>query len=291
MFTLDQLSAFCTAVEAGSFSGAARKTGKGLTTISTAISTLEDHLGVLLFDRSGRYPRLTANGERLYAQANVLFRQVETIVSSAEDSISCVESSLTIGLGELVPTTMVETIIEKVSQQYPNTSIEIHRATRERLLKLIVDKKIELALIASFGNPHEGIEFTGVKMMPMALACAPDSPLADVPIVSAQMLYSSRQIICKSIEDNPLLANYMIYSPINWKTTSLDDAIRLTEQGIGWSCLPEELIAEREAIGSMVRFESDIMRIKLEIPIDLVTLQGANGGEVQLFLKEFFKST
>lgn len=118
-------------------------------------------------------------------------------------------------------------------------------------------------------------------MMPMALGCAPDSPLADVPIVSAQMLYSSRQIICKSIEDNPLLANYMIYSPIHWKTTSLDDAVRLTEQGIGWTCLPEELIEEREAIGSMVRFESDIMRIKLEIPIDLVSLKGANGGEVQ----------
>lgn len=149
VFTLDQLSAFCAAVEAGSFSGAARKTGKGLTTISTAISTLEDHLGVALFDRAGRYPRLTSNGERLYAQANVLFRQVETIISSAEDSISSVESTLTIGLGELVPTTMVETIIENVSEKYPHTTIEILRAPREQLLALILDKKIELALIAS----------------------------------------------------------------------------------------------------------------------------------------------
>lgn len=286
MFTLEQLSTFCAAVEAGSFSGAARKTGKGLTTVSTAISTLEDHLGVQLFSRSGRYPKLTHDGERLFAQANVLFRQVETIVSSAEDSISAVESTITIGLGELVPTTMIEEIIEKTSIRYPNTSIEILRADSEQLLRSIVNKEVAFALIASFGNPHDGVEFTGVHLMPMALGCAPDSPLADVPVVSAQMLYSSRQIICKSIESNPILANYMVYSPEHWKTSTLEDAIRLTEQGIGWTCLPEALIAEREAIGSMVRFESDIMRVKLEVPIDLVSLQGYSGGEVQRFLTD-----
>ena len=60
--SLDQLRSFLAAVDEGSFSAAARKLRRAQSAVSELVSTLEDQIGVSLFDRSGRYPKLTPQG-------------------------------------------------------------------------------------------------------------------------------------------------------------------------------------------------------------------------------------
>lgn len=62
MLTTEQLEAFVASVETGSFSAAARQLGKVQSGISQQIMNLELDTGLQLFDRSGRYPQLTALG-------------------------------------------------------------------------------------------------------------------------------------------------------------------------------------------------------------------------------------
>ena len=57
--SLDQLRTFIAAVDEGSFSAASRKLLRSQSVVSEAISNLEEQIGVQLFDRSGRYPKLT----------------------------------------------------------------------------------------------------------------------------------------------------------------------------------------------------------------------------------------
>ena len=57
--SLDQLTTFVTAAEAGSFSAAGRKLGRAQSVVSQNLANLEAQLGLQLFDRSGRYPALT----------------------------------------------------------------------------------------------------------------------------------------------------------------------------------------------------------------------------------------
>ncbi|SQC91332.1 Cyn operon transcriptional activator [Cedecea neteri] len=63
--SLDQLRTFIAAVDEGSFSAAARKMYRAQSVISDLIRGLEAQIGVQLFDRSGRYPKLTSEGEVL----------------------------------------------------------------------------------------------------------------------------------------------------------------------------------------------------------------------------------
>ena len=49
-WTLEQLRAFVTAAEKGSFSAAGRALGRAQSVVSTHISMLEDSLGIELFD-------------------------------------------------------------------------------------------------------------------------------------------------------------------------------------------------------------------------------------------------
>src|SRR5258707_13375109 len=60
--SLDQLRTFIAAVDEGSFSAASRKLLRAQSVVSETISKLEEQIGVQLFDRAGRYPKLTSAG-------------------------------------------------------------------------------------------------------------------------------------------------------------------------------------------------------------------------------------
>src|ERR1700691_6557293 len=67
--SLDQLRAFIAAVDEGSFSAGARKLHRAQSAVSELVSNLEAQIGVVLFDRSERYPKLTPAGVLLVADA------------------------------------------------------------------------------------------------------------------------------------------------------------------------------------------------------------------------------
>jgi DNA-binding transcriptional LysR family regulator len=56
--TLDQLRTFIAAVNEASFSAAGRKLRRAQSVVSQTLANLEAQLGVRLFDRSARLPRL-----------------------------------------------------------------------------------------------------------------------------------------------------------------------------------------------------------------------------------------
>src|SRR5258707_4749321 len=67
--SIDQLRGFIAAVDEGSFSAAARKLRRAQSAVSELVSSLEGQMGVTLFDRSGRYPKLTSEGAVLLPDA------------------------------------------------------------------------------------------------------------------------------------------------------------------------------------------------------------------------------
>jgi DNA-binding transcriptional LysR family regulator len=60
--SLDQLRAFIAAVDEGSFSAAGHSLRRTQSVVSQTLANLERQIDIQLFDRSGRYPRLTAVG-------------------------------------------------------------------------------------------------------------------------------------------------------------------------------------------------------------------------------------
>ena len=75
--TLDQMRTFIAAADHGSFSAAGRKLRRAQSVVSQTLANLEAQLGVKLFDRSGRYPRLTEEGRSLLADARAVAEHVD----------------------------------------------------------------------------------------------------------------------------------------------------------------------------------------------------------------------
>lgn len=76
MFDLNDIAIFIQIVDAGSFAGAARRTGAPANTLSRRIKQLEDTMGVRLFHRSTRKLTLTDAGELLYGQSATQINQL-----------------------------------------------------------------------------------------------------------------------------------------------------------------------------------------------------------------------
>ena len=71
------LVAFVRAVEAGSFSAAARDLGTTPSAVSKSVARLERHLGARLFRRSTRVLALTPEGQAFFDRVSPLLQEIE----------------------------------------------------------------------------------------------------------------------------------------------------------------------------------------------------------------------
>ncbi|MDO6765681.1 LysR family transcriptional regulator [Agarivorans sp. 1_MG-2023] len=286
MFSIEQVTVLVASADLGSFSAAARSMGKSHSAVSIAINNLEDDLGVQLFDRSTKFPTLTEDGLRFYNQSQLLLRQVERMQAAAQSSIDQVEQLIRIGLGELVPFAMVETVLEKTASKFPHTRLSVVRNEHATLVDMLENKELNLVVAGCSQGTTRSVDFFSIAELPLAFICSPDSPLADLPIVDNETLLSSRQLMCTSMLNNPSLRNYGSVSPDTWQITNQEDMLKLVEQGIGWAGVPKVLAEERAAMGTLKIFKPEFSHTEQSILIDLLAAPASQRGPVETFLIE-----
>src|ERR1700677_791484 len=92
--TLDQIRIFIAAATEGSFSAAGRKLRRAQSAVSQTLAHLEDQLGVQLFDRSRRLPRLTEQGHALLTHARAVASEMDLLKAHAKGLASGLEPDL-----------------------------------------------------------------------------------------------------------------------------------------------------------------------------------------------------
>ena len=122
--SLDALTTFAHVADCGSFSAAARQMNKSQSSVSEAIANLEIDLGVQLFDRSGRQPRLTAEGAVLLTQARQVMDANAQLERLADAFSRGLETRLTVALSDAYEWTDFEYLVTGISQRYPRLTFE-----------------------------------------------------------------------------------------------------------------------------------------------------------------------
>src|ERR1700745_4486874 len=101
--TLDQLRTFIAPAEQGSFSAAGRKLRRAQSVVSQTLANLEGQLGVNLFDRSARYPRLTEDGRALLQDARAVAAQMDGFKARAKTLREGLEPELSLCVDVMYP--------------------------------------------------------------------------------------------------------------------------------------------------------------------------------------------
>jgi DNA-binding transcriptional LysR family regulator len=119
--TLDQLRTFIAAVDEGSFSAAGRKLRRAQSGVSQTLANLEAQLGVMLFDRSARYPRLTEEGRSLLANARSVADNVDEFKARARAMREGLEPELSVAMDVMYPMEALTRAAAQSRKTYPHT--------------------------------------------------------------------------------------------------------------------------------------------------------------------------
>src|SRR5580704_321082 len=101
--TLDQLHAFVSVVEEGSFSAAARKLKRVQSAISTSMANLENQLGVPIWDRTTKVAKLTDQGKAVLGSARRVLAEVDGLRRLTSGMVMGLEASVSLCVDALFP--------------------------------------------------------------------------------------------------------------------------------------------------------------------------------------------
>src|SRR5262245_20435450 len=121
--TLQALSVFVRAVEMGSFVGGARSLLVDSATVSRAIKALEADLGVLLFRRSTRALKLTAEGARFYQDSVQILQRLEQATGQFRARREAPRGEVKVGMALGVSRRMMMKVIPSFQKSYPDVEV------------------------------------------------------------------------------------------------------------------------------------------------------------------------
>ncbi len=155
-------------------------------------------LGVSLFDRTTKSPKLTVQGKKRYQQAKILLRQAERIKSYAQGAVKKVEDQLIIALNPLVPLYTIDSTLEKMAQKFPYTQIKLVKLSGEQLSEAILNGEVHLGINLPSKAVPDNLDFISFYELEWVCVCSPDSSFADMAFVDNETLIVERQITCRN---------------------------------------------------------------------------------------------
>jgi DNA-binding transcriptional LysR family regulator len=152
---LDRLAHFLHIVDAGSLSAASRTAHLSQPALSRNLHLLEEELGVLLFERSGRALVLTAAGRALAPRARALLAAVARM---GREVGRCAERDyydLRLGAVDSVATYLLPEAMDRLRAAFPELAIKLTVRRTAPLLDGLRSGALDLAVVAHSGTPSE----------------------------------------------------------------------------------------------------------------------------------------
>ncbi|WP_224367337.1 LysR family transcriptional regulator [Hyalangium versicolor] len=122
---LNLMHSFVAVHDTGSFSRAAERLGVPRSTVSRAVATLEESLGVLLFHRTTRKVSTTTAGASLYDRVapsvNSLMASLAELPEREEEPSGTLRVTSTVDLG----VTVLAEAVKRFTVRYPKTQVEV----------------------------------------------------------------------------------------------------------------------------------------------------------------------
>jgi DNA-binding transcriptional LysR family regulator len=241
--TLDQLRTFITAVDAGSFSAAGRKLRRAQSGVSQTLANLEAQIGVQLFDRSARYPRLTEEGRSLLIDARSVADTVDGFKARARAMREGLEPELSVAMDVMYPMEALTRAATHSRRTYPHTPLRLYVEALGGVIKPVLDRKCSIGVIGSLPVVSDELLSEPLLDLPMVTVVSPTHPLATMRrAVSASAVARQVQLV---LTDRTTLTegrDFGVLSPLTWRMADLGAKHAFLRAGLGWGHMPRHMV-------------------------------------------------
>ena len=146
----DLLHTFVAVADNGGFTRAADVVHRTQSAISMQMRRLEKHVGVALFERSGRNLVLTSEGEQLLTYARrILTLHREALASLQQPDLT---GLVRIGTPDDYVMRFLPSILARFAQTYPRVQVEVRCEPSTQLLDTLANGELDLALVTRDGD-------------------------------------------------------------------------------------------------------------------------------------------
>jgi DNA-binding transcriptional LysR family regulator len=251
-----QLRSFQTVANLLSFNKAADHLNYAQSSISAQIQTLEEELGLQLFDRLGRRVQLTEAGGQLLEYANKILDLVDESRSEMAGEKEP-QGSLTIRIPETFGSHRLPAVIKEFHARFPKVRLNFITCAHEGLEKDLRKGLTDLAFLLTESFQASDLMAETLGFESVVLVAGPHHPLA------AQMTVHTRELVGETILLSKVDCSYrksferLLQEEGIGKLTRLEfhsvEVIkRSVAAGVGITVLPEIAVAEEVAAKRLV---------------------------------------
>lgn len=138
-----QLNYFLEVAQHLSFSKAAEALHLTQPTLSKMVKSLEDELGVILFDRTTKHMQLTDAGEIVLGEAQEIMKLIQNMSSKLSDLMKIKQGNIKVGLPPVIGSLFFPKLIRDFHTLYPQIKIEFVEEGAKKVERLVEEGSID----------------------------------------------------------------------------------------------------------------------------------------------------
>ncbi len=286
--TIDQWLAFKAVVDEGSFAKAAEALHKSQSSISYAISKLEEQLPTAVLKINGRKAILTEEGQVLYRRAS----QLLTLAIDVEQTADCLaqgwEANITIAADSIVPMEPILNSISQFAEQAPQTRIVLLETMLSGSEEALLERRADIVLSAHTPPGFLGTPLPPISMVPVAHK---NHPLTHIQReLSHQDLQQYRQIVVRDSGLRRQQDQGWLGAEQRLTVSHFGLSLQALKKGLGFAFVPYHLVEQWLANEQLIRLNLT-MHAERIIPVYLtLAMPDSIGPAVKLMTDTLIKA-
>jgi DNA-binding transcriptional LysR family regulator len=211
--------------------------------ISETVSNLEDQIGVALFDRSGRYPRLTPAGVILLADARNIVTGVDLLKARAKGMAAGLEPELSVVIDVFYPIDAVTKVAKEFRQKYPGVALRIYVEALGAAIQPVLDGRCSVGIVGSLPVIPDTLTNERLPAVSFLMVAASDHPLAGYKgKIPKEVLGKHTQIVLTDRSNLSAGRELGVMSPTTWRLADLFAKHHFLLNGLGWGGMPLHVV-------------------------------------------------
>jgi DNA-binding transcriptional LysR family regulator len=250
--TLDQLRTFIAAAEQGSFSAAARMLRRAQSVVSQTLANLEGQLGVTLFDRSARYPKLTEDGRALLENARAVADQVDGFKARAKTLREGLEPELSLSIDVMYPMSALIDAVAKFRDTFPHTPLRLFVEALGAVIEPVLQGVCQIGIVGSLPLIPESMHSELLLDVPLVTVVGPTHPLARYKgVVPRSELQRHVQLVLTDRSTLSKDQSFGVLSKNTWRLADMGARHAFMRAGFGFGNMPRFMVEDDIARGKL----------------------------------------
>lgn len=251
--SLRQLRAFWLVAQEGSMTRAASQMHLTISALSMLVRTLEEELGVRLFERTTRRVELTEAGRQFMPAVRDVFFALDSGIDTLQEGKRRKSERLVLATSPLLAASVTPWVIAGFREQFPNVNVSLVDVPVDQVAALVREAKADFG-ICTADKALTDLVTQELYKDTLVLACSADHPLAErseagwSDLVDQSLILLTPGTGLRRLTDQSLGQLTLHLKPA-FEVANVQTALGLVAAGLGISVLPAYSVARAAGQG------------------------------------------